>query len=67
MASRKTQGRSHGLNSLRQYHNLTLLSVINLEPAMYDMLAKLSIAVYEVTECLAFALLYQRFAAFVAA
>jgi hypothetical protein len=52
-------GRSHGLNSLRQYHNVALLSVINLPPAHFGLMEALGISDDEVTECFAFALLYQ--------
>ena len=43
-------GRSHGLNDWREYHNVALLSIVNLQPEQYTLLHHLGVDGDEVTQ-----------------
>jgi hypothetical protein len=52
-------GRSFGLNTWRDHHNLALLSVINLSPDQYRLLGLLGLSEEDVFEALSCTILYQ--------
>jgi hypothetical protein len=52
-------GRSFGLNLWREYHNLALLSVINLSPSQYQLLELLGTPPDDVFQALSATILYQ--------